>query len=172
MIKISVFLLTLAFLIFSQASSVSAHCPLCVAGAGAGLTLSRVLGIDDSVTGVWLGGFLGALAFWAQRLLGQRNKTFLTRWVGILIYVLFFAVTIWSFYRFNLVVRHGDIFGFDKLTFGIILGGLVFYIADLVNALLRKKDGKALFPYQSVVFSLSSIVITSFGVYILINYFI
>lgn len=170
--RVLIFLITLSFLVFSQTSSVSAHCPLCVAGAGAGLTLSRVLGIDDSITGIWLGAFIGAISFWTQRLLGQKNKIFLTKKVGFLIYVLFFVLTILSFYRFNLVVRHGDIFGFDKLTFGMILGGLVFYLSDVANAFLREKNGKALFSYQSVVLSLISIIVASLGVYILINYFI
>lgn len=163
-------LFTIYYSLFT--SEVLAHCPLCVAGAGAGLTLSRVLGIDDSITGIWLGAFVGAISFWTQRLLGQKNKIFLGRGIGFLIYILFFVLTIWSFYRFNLVVRHGDIFGFDKLTFGMVLGGGVFYLTDLVDTILRKKNGKALFPYQSLVLSLGSIVITSLGVYILINYFI
>ena len=43
-----------------------AHCPLCAAGAGAGLTLSRLLGIDDAITGVWLAAFLAAMSFWTE----------------------------------------------------------------------------------------------------------
>jgi hypothetical protein len=170
--RVIIFSIALIFLIFSQTRPVFAHCPLCVAGAGAGLTLSRFLGIDDSITGIWLGAFIGALAFWTQRILGQRNNFFLARGVGILIYILFFVLTVLSFYRFNLVVRHGDIFGFDKLTFGMVLGGVVFYFVDLLNTYLRRKNGKALFPYQSVVLSLGSIIFASILVYILINYFI
>ena len=151
---------------------IRAHCPLCVAGAGAGLTLSRILGIDDSITGIWLGAFIGALAFWTQRALGQRNKLFFRKWVGALIYILFLVITIWSFYRFNLVVRHGDIFGIDKLTFGILLGSSVFYLMDFVNVYLKRINGKSLFPYQSIVFSLISVLLTSVGVYVLINYYI
>ena len=169
--KISSFLIAvLAF--FASAAPSYAHCPLCIAGAGAGLTLSRVLGIDDSITGIWLGAFIGSIAFWTQRGLGQRNKLFFKKTVGLLIYVLFLASTIWSFYRFNLVVKHGDIFGYDKLIFGMVLGGSIFYLMDWVNAYIKGKNGKSLFPYQSIVFSLSSIVLSSVGIYILINYYI
>ena len=55
----------LSFLLFFASSSVaSAHCPLCTAGAGAGLALSRWLGIDDSISGIWIAAFLGATALW------------------------------------------------------------------------------------------------------------
>src|SRR3989344_8977406 len=140
------FLFTILILLFTTAGIVSAHCRLCVAGAGVGLTLSRILGIDDSITGIWMGAFIGATAFWFQKSLGQRKKLFFKKWLGALIYILFLGSTIWSFYRFNLVVRHGDIFGYDKLTFGMVLGGAVFYLMDFVNAFIKKRVGKSLFP--------------------------
>ncbi|OGM04977.1 hypothetical protein A2715_00655 [Candidatus Woesebacteria bacterium RIFCSPHIGHO2_01_FULL_39_32] len=166
------FLFTILILLFTTAGIVSAHCPLCVAGAGAGLTLSRILGIDDSITGIWLGAFIGALSFWSQKSLGQRNKLFFSRWVGFLIYTVFIGSTIWSFYKFNLVVKHGEIFGIHKLIFGMVLGGALFYLVDLVNAVIKRKNGKSLFPYQSMIFSLGSVIIASLGMYILINYYI
>ncbi|KKQ98256.1 MAG: hypothetical protein UT24_C0007G0016 [Candidatus Woesebacteria bacterium GW2011_GWB1_39_12] len=151
---------------------IQAHCPLCVAGAAAGITLTRWVGVDDSITGIWIGAFLGASAFWLLRLLGQRNKIFFNRFVGAGIYILIFITTLWSFYKFKLVIRMDSIFGFDKLTFGMVLGSAVFYLVDLVNIILKRKNGKSLFPYQSMVFSLGSIVVTSLGVFVLINYFI
>ena len=149
-----------------------AHCPLCVAGAGAGLTLSRLLGIDDSITGVWLGALLGASAFWLSRILGRKNKIFFNPAVDLIIYIAVIATTIWSFYKFNLVVKHGDVFGYDKLTFGMVIGGLVFYIQDYVNDLVVKRREKSFFPYQRIVVGLGSMVILSIGIYVLINYYI
>jgi hypothetical protein len=104
--------------------------------------------------------------------LGRKKKIFFDKRIGALIYILFLSSTIWSFYRFNLIVKHGDVFGYDKLTFGMVLGGTVFYLMDYVNAFIKQKNGKSLFPYQSIAFSLSSIIISSVGVYILINYYI
>ena len=149
-----------------------AHCPLCAAGAGAGITLSRLLGIDDSITGIWVGAFLGAISFWTQKSLGQRKKVFFHPFVGFFLYILVFVSTLWSFYKFNVVVKHGDIFGIHKLTFGIILGGGVFYLVDKLNKYLLKPDGKVFFPYQRMVVSLGSMVVLSIFVFILINYYI
>jgi hypothetical protein len=163
-------LLTTYFLLLPRV--VFAHCPLCVAGAAAGITLTRWVGVDDSITGIWIGAFLGATAFWLLRSLGQRNKIFFNRFVGAVVYILIFVTTLWSFYKFQLIIRMDKLFGFDKLTFGMVLGSVVFYFVDIVNDFLKKKNGKSLFPYQSMVFSLGSIILVSIATYILINYYI
>lgn len=148
---------------------VQAHCPLCVAGAGIGLTLTRWVGVDDSISGIWLAAFLGAMAFWSEALIKDRELKLKLR---PLIYIGIFAATIWSFYKFNLILRMVQIFGFDKLTFGMIVGGAVFYLVDLADDLIIKKSGKVFFPYQRIIVSLGSIVLVSLAMYVLINYFI
>ncbi|MEK7111966.1 MAG: hypothetical protein AAB875_01435, partial [Patescibacteria group bacterium] len=146
-----------------------AHCPLCVAGAGVGLSLARILGIDDSISGVWIAALLGAMAFWLDSAISRRKKIpFSTP----LIYIATFATSLWSFYKFNLIIKHGDIFGIHKLTFGIIVGGVVLYLADLIDDLIIKKAGKVYFPYQRIIVSLGSMLILSIAVYVLINYYI
>lgn len=167
--KIVAFALALVGLL-SFAPATLAHCPLCVAGAGAGLTLSRLLGIDDSITGVWIAALLGAMAFWTETALIKDKELKLT--LRPLIYIGIFIATIWSFYKFNLVVKHGDIFGLHKLTFGMIVGGILFYLVDVIDDLLIKKYGKVFFPYQRIIVSLGTMLLTSIGIYILINYYI
>lgn len=146
-----------------------AHCPLCVAGAGAGLSLSRVLGIDDSITGVWMAALLGAMSLWLSNSIKKDYIPF----QEAVIYISIFAITIISFYRFGLINEHSGLIGnLPKLTFGILTGGVLFYLVDKANALIKKRRGKVLFPYQPIVFSLSSMVILSLIIYILINYYI
>lgn len=158
------------FLVLVLAPVALAHCPLCVAGAGAGLSLSRILGIDDSITGVWLAAFLEAVSFWTETALVKKQE--LKPLLRPIIYIAIFALTLASFYKFNLVVKHGDIFGIHKLTFGIILGGILFYLVDLLDDLVIKKYGKVFFPYQRTIVSLGGMLILSIGIYILINYYI
>jgi len=128
-----------------------AHCPLCVAGAGVGLTLSRFLGIDDSITGIWMGTFLGASSLWLQNILKVKLPIFSSSAVGLLMYVGAIYLTIVSFYKFNLISTHGDIFGFDKLAFGIILGSIIFFLSDSINGLIMKVRQKSFFPYQRLL---------------------
>jgi len=148
---------------------VQAHCPLCVAGAGAGLTLTRWVGVDDSISGVWLAAFLGAISFWSESLIKRRE---LRPKLRPLIYIGIFAATIWSFYKFNLVIRMSQILGLDKLIFGMVVGGVAFYLVDVIDDYIIKRKGKVLFPYQRIIVTLGSMLILSLGVYILINYFI
>ncbi len=165
----------LSGLSLSLPSAVLAHCPLCVAGAGAGLTLARLLGVDDSVTGIWLAAFLGAISFWSEGPIFKlfRIKTiFLINLLRPVIYITIFGLTIASFYQFNLVNTLYQIFGMEKLTYGMIVGGLIFYFVDLVDDLVIKKNGGVYFPYQRIIVSLGSILLTSLGQYYLINFLI
>lgn len=139
-----------------------AHCPLCVAGAAAGITVTRWVGVDDSITGVWIAAFLGAMSFWTDSYIRRKIKSPL---VKPAVYILFFALTIWSFYKFQLVIRMVQIFGLDKLTFGMVTGGIIFYLVDQIKL-------KHYFNYQRIVISLGSMTLLSLAVYILINYLI
>ena len=174
--KAKAFILVLASLFvvsyLTSVPSVSAHCPLCVAGAGVGLTLSRWIGVDDSITGLWIGAFLGAMSFWIYSSLVRKIKKTHLVWLKPLIYVLVFASSIWSFYRFNLVLRMGRMFGLDKLTFGIIGGGIAFYLVDEINNLIIRLKGKSFFPYQRLIVGLGSILLLSLIDYYLIGYYI
>jgi len=175
-VKIGTVLFVIPLLVISYSllvpPLVEAHCPLCVAGAGVGLTLSRWVGVDDSITGLWMGAFLGAMSLWIYSSLAKKiNKTRLV-WLKPLIYILIFASTIWFFYRFNLVLRMGRMFGLDKLTFGIIVGGVSFYLVDEINNLIIRIKGKTLFPYQRIVTGFGSILLLSFLDYYLIGYYI
>lgn len=177
--KLKIFLISLVSLFIIRyalvPSLVSAHCPLCVAGAAVGVSLARWIGIDDSITGVWIGALLGSMSFWFYSWLISKKLKFVEKnkvWLKPAIYVLVWALTLWSFYRFQLIIRMTQIFGFDKLTFGMLTGGILFYFVDIGDNYLIKKAGKVYFPYQRVVFSLGSMVILSLVIYIMINFFI
>ncbi len=116
-----------------------------------------------------MAAFLGAMAFWMNNAL---KKAYIPL-QKLILYVVIFAATILSFYRFGLINEHnGLILNLPKLTLGMLVGGVVFYIVDKANSLIKEKNGKVLFPYQSIVFMLGSMVILSLGFYILLNYFI
>jgi hypothetical protein len=164
--SIFLFLLTSFYILPREAL---AHCPLCTAGAGAGLFLSRWLGIDDSITGVWMAAFLAASSLW---LANSLKKKYIPG-QNTLIYLAVFASTIWSFYTFKLVSEHaGLIMGIPKLIFGMLAGGILFYLVDILNLVIKKIRGKSLFPYQSIVFSLGSMLFLSLALFIFINYYI
>lgn len=170
-VKIAIFFFVL-FSLFTinyslVTAPVSAHCPLCVAGAAVGVSLARYFGVDDTITGIWIGALLGAMSFWFLNWLMTRDGP-LQKYRVILkpgIYGLIWGSTLWSFYKFQLIIRMTQIFGFDKLTFGMIVGGIAFYVIDSVRI-------KHYFNYQKIVISLGSVTILSLLMYILINFFV
>jgi predicted transporter len=44
-------------------------CPVCIAGAIAGLAVARELGISDLISGVWIGAITAASVFYVNNLL-------------------------------------------------------------------------------------------------------
>ncbi len=169
-LKFSLLLLSLIAIRYTLfPAPVSAHCPLCVAGAVAGVSVTRWIGVDDSITGVWIAALLGAMSFWFSSWLypkiSHKFKSETLLFLKPFVYLIVFASTIWSFYRFNLVIRMSQIFGLDKLTFGMLTGGILFYLADLIKI-------KHYFNYQRIVISLGSMIILSLAIYVLINYYI
>lgn len=164
--------LSISAVFFFFPGTIHAHCPLCVAGAATGITLTRLLGVDDSITGIWVGALLGAISFWTYTWIVNKLKRGSVLWLKPALYLAIFASTLWSFYKFNLVVRMEKMWGLDKLTFGILVGGVAFYMVEVANSLIMKKNGKSLFPYQRVVFSLGMVALLSIVDYILIGYYI
>ncbi len=171
--KLKIFLsILISVLVFNFSlltpSPLQAHCPLCVAGAAVGVSLTRYVGVDDSITGVWVAALLGATSLWFYTwLMGKKIKQ-IEKYKEILrplIYVLVFVTTLWSFYKFQLIIRMSQIFGLDKLTFGMLAGGVLFYLVDSVKI-------KHYFAYQKIVISLGSMTILSLLIYILINFYI
>ncbi|OGM04059.1 hypothetical protein A2129_00185 [Candidatus Woesebacteria bacterium GWC1_42_13] len=159
-----------------------AHCPLCVGGAAIGLSVARFFGIDDAITGVWLAALIGAVSFWFDSWLAKKVKI-VPSILRPTTYIIFFGLTVWSFYAFNdymvaklrfyLINPHaGQIFGVDKLTFGVISGGILFYLVDIIDNALIKARGKVYFPFQRIIVSLGSILILSLALYILLNFVI
>src|SRR3989304_8183686 len=55
-----------------------AVCPVCTIAVGAGLGISRALGIDDAVTSVWIGGLILSMSFWFIDWIGKKRKKPLT----------------------------------------------------------------------------------------------
>lgn len=176
--KFEIFLLSVLFIIpyslFIAPGTALAHCPLCVAGAAVGVSLSRYIGVDDSITGVWLAAFLGAISFWTSTWLTRKVsfKKQVKAIVKPLVYMAIFALTIWSFYKYQLVIRMSQIMGLDKLTFGMLSGGVLFYAVDALDDYLIKRNGRVFFPYQRIIVSLGSILAFSLVLYVLLNYYI
>jgi len=157
-ILLALFVLLFSVLIFDQAR---AFCPVCTVAVGAGVGLCRYFGIDDLISGTWIGGFLMSLTLWTIDWLNKKKIKFLFR--KILVFVFWYGISIFPLYRLGIMGHPENKFlGIDKLLFGIISGSIIFLVSFFFNNFLLKKNrGKVYFPFQKVVIPILFLLILS-----------
>jgi len=153
-------ILLISFSLFFAAQA-QAVCPVCTIAVGAGVGLCRYLGIDDAISGTWIGGLIISLIAWTIDWLNKKNIRFLFR--KILVAIFYYAIIIIPLYSWNIMGHpQNKIFGIDKLLVGIIAGSIAFILSILFNDFLKNKNqGKVYFPFQKVVIPLLFLIITS-----------
>lgn len=152
------------------AGSAKAVCPVCVVAIGAGLGLSRWLGVDDTISSMWIGALLWALSAWTLIWLKKRNWNF--KYDSIIIPVAYYVLVLIPLY-FADIIGHplNKIFGIDKIIFGAALGTVIFFGAMwLHNFLKTKNGGKSFFSYQKVVLPVVVLILTSSLFYLLLKW--
>lgn len=160
-------LVPLFFFLFP--SSALAICPVCTLAIGAGLGLSRFLGVDDSISGLWIGGLTFSFSMWlANWATNKYHPKFKSIYITIASIILNYVI-IFLPLHFMGILGHpfNKILGIDKLIFGAFFGSLLFLLALFLDKKVREIKGKHFFPYQKVVFPVTILVIAS-----LIFYFI
>lgn len=162
-------IVALALLIIFSAASAQAFCPVCTAAVGAGVGFSRWLGIDDTISGLWIGALLASLILWTNDWLERKDKKFKGRGLVILlVYVLFLFVPLyWAG-----IIGHpfNQIWGIDKIIFGSFVGAAVFLAGAGWYVNLKKKNGgHAYFPFQKVVMPILPVAILSAVFYFLMK---
>ena len=168
--KIIPFSLSVVGMSLLFAKQALAVCPICTIAVGAGVGLSRWRGIDDSVTGLWVGGLTVSLITWTINWLDKKNIHFKGR--GILAIFGYYLLIIVPLYfsgimgnSLNTLCACGMI---DKLLLGIIVGSAGFYFgASWYYYLKEKNQGRAYFPFQKVVMPISPLLILSIIFYYL-----
>ncbi len=157
------FFVCLTFLF--SAKQVLAVCPVCTIAVGAGVGLCRWLGIDDLISGVWIGGLIISMILWLLDWLEKKQIRF--RFKAFIVSVFFYLVILLPLHWTGIIGHPLNTFhGIDKLLFGIILGSLAFSISVLTNIFLKKKNnGQVYFPYQKVVLPVIFLMITSLIIY-------
>jgi hypothetical protein len=154
------------------AKQVLAVCPICTIAVGAGVGLSRWLGIDDTITGLWVGGLIVSMITWTESWLEKKNIHFKGRvFVNILAYYILIVIPLYYSgimgHPQNQLFCFGD-FNIDKLLFGIITGSLAFWFgAEWYFYLKEKNNNHAYFPFQKVIMPILPLIILSVIYYFL-----
>ncbi len=144
-------------------------CAVCTVAVGATLGISRKLGIDDTVVGVWLGAFLMLLVVWTIVFCKKRHWRFHGMFWVIL--AVTFALII-PLYTFDLIIwKSRTILGIDAFLVSVIIGAVIIPVSDkLYQFMKRKNGGHAHFPFEKVFVPVAMLALASFAFYMSSDY--
>jgi hypothetical protein len=141
-------------------------CPICTVAAAGGLGISRYLGVDDFITGIWIGGLIVSSGLWLADWLTKRFRKFIG--AEILSVTLFFAIVVPPLYWADLIgLPDNALLGVDKVLLGTITGMFVFILGVALDRFLRNKnDQKVFIYYQKVILPIFLLTILSYVYYL------
>jgi hypothetical protein len=156
-------LAALALVIYAR--SAAAVCPVCTVAVGAGLGIAEWLGIDDSISGLWIGALIVSMSVWTINWLNGKNIRFKGRKILVFVgYYVIILLPLW--YKGKIGHPLNRLCGIDKLLFGIILGSLLFAAAAGLHEYLKKNNGgKSYFKGQKIAFPLVALLVASLVLY-------
>lgn len=148
-----------------------AVCPICTIAVAGGLGLSRYLGIDDSILGIWAGGLMVSLTLWTVDWINKKKFKIFNNVHFVVPYLLsssFYLLITYPPLFASGIIGHpfNTILGIDKLIFGSILGFFAFLLGVWGDKKVRAIKGKQLFNFQKVVFPVLSLTIFSLVLYL------
>jgi len=160
------YFLSLAVILFFP-TVVSAHCPLCTAGAGILAAIAVSLGVPMLIISTLLGGFALAMGLWLAKL---PKKAYFRYQYQIIAWMVYFSTVIplWPVLK-EYKILYAPYLGFDKYAdkipvnvylVGIILGALSLAVAPYFSKRLTKLvGGKQLIPFQGIIITLILLVL-------------
>lgn len=150
-------------LVHSQAQAV---CPICTVAVGAGLGVSRLIGIDDTITGLWIGGLILSSGLWMADFI--RKRSWNVPYPEIFSTLLMLVFVIPPLYWGKMIGISGNtLMGVDKILLGTIFGFMLFLLSvELDNWLRTKNNGKVFIYYQKVIIPVLSLSLASLILYL------
>ena len=144
-------------------------CPICTVTVIAGLGISRLFGIDDLITSLWIGGFILSFSFITISWIHKKWPKLITKYYSLPTFVLMYLFVLIPLKLGHTIgIVRNTLLGVDKIILGTFIGSVVFLIGIWADKKARKAHGgKQYFIYQKVVFPVVALIITS-----LIFYFI
>ena len=149
---------------------VKAHCPLCTAGAGAAAIGAAWLGVSQLSIGIFIGAFAIALGLWVARLIKKKYIPYQDLLVGIFSFVttvfpLIMMMQDSTSIYIALVGDYGSLLNkvylINLFLLGSFIGAGIILASPKVSSVIKKKNGKRLFPYQGIAVTFGLLLATS-----------
>jgi hypothetical protein len=165
--KLVLILLSALVIFLGTTTQVHAVCPICTVAVGAGLGISRWLGIDDTVTGIWIGGLILSSGLWLADWIGKKGWRVPHK--EVVSVGLFFLFIIPPLYWGKMMGLSGNtLWGLDKVLLGTIIGSIIFLVGVWLDKWLRTTNGDRVYVYyQKVIIPVFLLSLASFVFYII-----
>ena len=165
-----VLFIILVLLLLSTPLPVHAVCPVCTIAVGVGVGLSRYLGIDDTVSGIWIGGLIVSSGFWLASYLSKKKINL--PYKKVISVALFYLFVVPPLYLTGIMGHvYNTLWGIDKLLVGMTVGTILFIAGVASDKYLRSKNrGKVYFYYQKVILPVTFLLIGSLIFYFITKY--
>ena len=154
-------------LIIAEVHANPVACAFCTVAIAGGLGISRMLGVDDMVIGVWVGAALLTLSQWTIYYFEKKNINNI--FVKILSYIGWYSLIIPLYLgkNPNIIFNLNRVIGIDSFVFSIIIGTLVLLGSSKLYYFMKEKNGgKPHFPFEKVALPVCSLLIVSLIFYI------
>lgn len=144
-----------------------AVCPLCTVAVGAGLGVSRWIGIDDVVTGIWIGGLILSSGLWLADWIGKKGwKIPYKETVSVGVFFLFIIPPL--YWAKMIGIANNTLWGVDKILLGTIIGSVLFFLGVSIDKWLRTtNNNKVYIYYQKVIIPIFLLSVASFIFYLI-----
>mgnify|MGYP001562888653 CR=1 FL=1 len=159
--------LLLAVILTFLPKSTSAHCPLCVAGAGLLAVFAASIGVSTVVVGLFIGAFSLALGIWISRSIKKKYFKFQDSLVLIIISISTvvpimplieeYRPLYISFYGKYGTLLHNT-YLINLYLLGAAIGATILFLSPYLSQSLTKVKGKKL-PFQSMIITFSLLII-------------
>lgn len=133
-------------------------CPICTLATGFGVGLSKWLGIDDTITGIWIGGLTASIIGWTITFLNKHNIRFFGR--KILVTIGYYFIILYPLYCNKFIGAQGNkLWGIDKLLLGTIIGTILFVLSYIIYVQIKKQNKH--FPFLKILLPVAVMLIFS-----------
>ncbi len=157
--------LPLCILTMGLSAIAGAVCPLCTLAVSAGVGLTQYLGIDDVITGLWLGGVLTSITLWSREWFKRGSGSYPVCYTMLLACGWFGSCYLTLWLTGHLGHPLNRLWGGDKLLLGGGIGACAFIMVHFFYLWFKHRYHRPLFPFQKVVMPL----VTLLGLSLLFN---
>lgn len=159
---------SLLFLLFfvNFANATPLMCTMCTAGIASGLGIAKLLGVPETVIGLWCGALLLAIGQWSVYLISKKKQLNLFYKICVILSSFVLIIPLYLGESPTIAFNENKICCIDAFLFSNIAGVIVALASALLYQYMKKKNGgHPHFPYERVVLPLCVLIIMSFVFY-------